>query len=116
MPPLWPVLGRFLGREGISELNRYCCCSVGIEEMLLPRHFCQPLAPRSEAEAFQRDVLLPEAVIGTLQFPFGRARFVKLTLQVAELSLHLVESLQKATEEFLAGRQIIRDLIGGAPS
>jgi hypothetical protein len=80
--------------------------------MLLPRRFYQPLAPRSEAEAFQRDVLLLEAVIGTLQFPVGRARFVKLTLQVAELSLHLVELLQKATEEFLAGRQIIRDLVG----
>ncbi len=80
--------------------------------MLLPSRFCQPLAPRPEAEAFQRDVLFLEAVIGTLQFPVGRARFVKLTLQVAELTLQLVELLQKATEELLAGRQIMRDLIG----
>src|SRR5271165_3898197 len=80
--------------------------------MLLPRRLGQPLAPRSQPEAFHRLVLLLEAVVGTLQFAVGRARLVKLTLQVAELILHLVESLENATKEFLAGGQIIRDLSG----
>jgi hypothetical protein len=33
-----------------------------------------------------------------------------LSLQVAELNLHLVELLKNATKEILAGGQIIRDL------
>ena len=87
-------------------------CSSDIEEMLLPRCLCQPLAPRSQPEAFHRLVLLLEAIVGALQFAIGRARLVELSLQVAELNLHLVELLENATKEILAGGQIIRDLIG----
>ena len=80
--------------------------------MLLPRRLCQPLAPRSQPEAFHRLVLLLEAVVGSLQFAIGRARLVKLALQVAELNFHLVELLENAAKELLAGGQIIRDLSG----
>ena len=80
--------------------------------MLLPRCFGQPLAPRSQPEAFHRLVLLLEAVVGPLNFAIGRARFIKLAFQVAELNLHRVESLQKAAQQILTGGQIIRDLIG----
>jgi hypothetical protein len=50
-----------------------------------------------------------------LQFAIGRVRFVELALQVAELNLQLTESLEDATKEFLAGRQIVRDLSGPLP-
>ena len=80
--------------------------------MLLPGRLCQPLAPRSQPEAFHRLVLLFEALVGSLQFPVGRARLVELTLQVAELNLHLVELLENAAKKLLAGGQIIRDLSG----
>ena len=76
------------------------------------RRLCEPLAPRSQPEAFHRLVLLLEAVIGALQFAIGRARLVKLSLQVAEPNFHLVELLENATKELLAGGQIIRDLRG----
>jgi hypothetical protein len=78
--------------------------------MLLPRCLCQPLAPRSQPEAFHRLVLLLEAIVGALQFPVCRASLVELSLQVAELNLHLVQLLENATKEILAGGQIIRDL------
>jgi hypothetical protein len=78
--------------------------------MLLPRCLGQPLAPRSEPEAFHRLVLLLEAVVGALQFPVCRAGLIELSLQVSELDLHLVKLLENATKELLAGRQIIRDL------
>src|SRR5271166_3102223 len=80
--------------------------------MLLPSRLCQPLAPRSQPEAFHRLVLLLEAVVGALQFAIGRARLVELSLQVSELNFHLVELLENATKELLAGGQIIRDLSG----
>jgi hypothetical protein len=80
--------------------------------MLLPRCLGQPFAPRSQPEAFHRLVLLLEAIVGALQFPVCRASLVELSLQVSELNLHLVESLENATKELLAGRQIIRDLSG----
>lgn len=47
-----------------------------------------------------------------LQVPVCCASLVKLSLQVSELNLHLVESLENATKELLAGGQIIRDLGG----
>jgi hypothetical protein len=78
--------------------------------MLLPRRLCQPLTPRTQPKAFHRLILLLEAIVGALQIPICRASLVKLSLQVAELDLHLVESLENTTKEFLAGGQIIRDL------
>jgi hypothetical protein len=78
--------------------------------MLLPRRLSQPLTPRSQPEAFHRLVLLLEAIVGALQFPICRASLVELSLQVAELNLHLVELPENATKEILAGGQIIREL------
>jgi hypothetical protein len=80
--------------------------------MLLPRRLGQPLASRSQPEAFHRLVLLLEAVVGSLQFAISRACLIKLALQVTELNLHRVESLENATKELLAGEQVIRDLSG----
>ena len=103
------VLLRLIGGRGTNEF-RCDCCWVDVEEMLLTRRLDQPLATRAEPEAFHCLVLLLEAVVGALDFAIGRARFVKLALQVTELSFHFVEPLEKAAQQVLTGGQIIRDL------
>ena len=83
-----------------------------MQKILLTECFDQPFAPRPEAKAFHRQILLLEAIVRMLQLSAGRARLVQLTLQVAELALHLAEPLRKAAEKFLARKEIVRDLIG----
>src|SRR5262249_4617940 len=104
------MLGRHSFNLPEAGLRRRRDFSSNVEEMLLPRRVLESLAPRSQPEAFHRLVLLLEAVVRALQFAVGRARLIKLALQVAELNLHLVELLDNATKQLLAGGQIIRDL------
>jgi hypothetical protein len=110
--PLSLVLVGLLGRWGIYGLRHDRGCSVAIEEMLLPRCFGDPFAPRSQPEAFHRLVLLLEAIIGALQFDVGSASLVKLALQVAKLNLHRLKLPENAAKQLLAGGQIIRDVSG----
>ena len=76
-------------------------CTV-VEEVLLPGRFRQPLTARPEEHPLQYEVLFLEARVGTLHFLGSRHELV-------ELSLEIVESHEKGSEQLLAGRQVVRD-------
>jgi hypothetical protein len=93
---------RFVVRRGRGRfIGRGRRCTV-VEEMLLPGRFRQPLTARPEEHPLQYEVFFLEARVGTLHFLGSRHELV-------ELSLEIVESHEKGSEQLLAGRQVVRD-------
>lgn len=80
-----------------------------MKEVELPGRFRQPLAPWSEEQPLQRQVLFLQTRVGTLQILGRRAGLVELTFQIVELTLQVVESLEHGTKPLLAGGQVVGD-------
>jgi hypothetical protein len=110
MPSLLLLLGGLFVRWSHTTLKRNQPYSTVIKKVLLPGCLRQMLPLRSQPETLHCLILLFEAIVGSLQFPVGRACLVELTLQVSELNLHLMELLENTAKQFLTGGQIIRDL------
>jgi hypothetical protein len=69
---------------------------------LLPGCFRQPLTARPEEHPLQYEVFFLETRVGTLHFLGCRHELVELSLEIAE-------SEENGAEQFLAGRQVVRD-------
>ena len=80
-----------------DRLDRHRRCVI-VKEMPLARCLDEPLAPRPEIEALQRQVLLVQAVVGPLKLAAGDTGFLELPLEVGELDLQLAKLLEEPVE------------------